>query len=246
MPLKHNAHVIIFIVAALIAFGCVRDPGFPIEPVIKFNSIRFIPNSTIKVAIDFTDGDGDLGLNPTTDTFPPYNRVLERRFLNDSVFYLENTNPNTANIFIKFFLLNTQGEFVTCENDPQCSTRFLQEPVDAFVIRTATQVQIRVTTVGGIVVRDTLRNNVQNVVRKPGITRVRTFAEILDNDWNRTFPPLFDKKPGSPLSGTIFYDLNTASWLNIFNNRVIKLRLFIKDRALNTSNTIETDTLRIR
>ncbi|UOQ50977.1 hypothetical protein [Hymenobacter cellulosivorans] len=75
--------------AALVATAglltsCLEAPDYPIEPRIDFKELRvvryspgggFIPTDTIKVTVDFTDGDGDLGLSTETggDINAPYN-----------------------------------------------------------------------------------------------------------------------------------------------------------------------------
>lgn len=69
-----------------IASGCYEKPAFPLEPVIQFNFIlskpiidslsNFYLGDSILIAIDYTDGDGDLGLAPR-DTLPPYQLYLD-------------------------------------------------------------------------------------------------------------------------------------------------------------------------
>lgn len=58
----------------LLAFSCTKPPDYPDEPVIEFLSLSrsTIPqgtnlNDTIWITIGFTDGDGDIGLEETTD-----------------------------------------------------------------------------------------------------------------------------------------------------------------------------------
>ncbi|SRR5258705_3348306 len=83
-------------VAAMLVFaGCKKADEYPIEPVITFKSL-----STIKDAngydnegvleIEFTDGDGDLGLSPS-DTISPFTgeygnnvHAIFYRFINGS------------------------------------------------------------------------------------------------------------------------------------------------------------------
>lgn len=56
------------VVLGFIAFGCVKPPDYPIEPVIEFMNIdkNFMSqglqdNDFVLATITFTDGDGDLG-----------------------------------------------------------------------------------------------------------------------------------------------------------------------------------------
>lgn len=48
-----------------------------------------------------------------------------------------------------------------------------------------------------------------------------------------------------PLEGTIRYAMSSSSFLQIFSVKTIKLRIRIRDRALNTSNVIETPPFRL-
>lgn len=59
--------------------------------------------------------------------------------------------------------------------------------------------------------------------------------------FNSRFPVLFENDSyGSPLEGTLRYDMQSTGFLAVFSVKTLKLRVFIKDRALNHSNTIET------
>jgi hypothetical protein len=62
--------------------GCISAPDYPEEPSIEFNSLTkaYVPPSsgalavdTLKFAIDFKDGDGDLGLSDEDIKQAPYN-----------------------------------------------------------------------------------------------------------------------------------------------------------------------------
>lgn len=58
------------------------------------------------------------------------------------------------------------------------------------------------------------------------------------DDFSERFPRLSDKN--GPLEGDITYALTSRGIRAIFQNRTIKLRITIKDRALNVSNTVES------
>lgn len=60
----------------LVIFGCKKIEEYPIEPKITFHSFEKIGNGTAidnygLLTIDFTDGDGDVGLNET-DIYAPF------------------------------------------------------------------------------------------------------------------------------------------------------------------------------
>jgi hypothetical protein len=59
--------------------SCVNEPDFNKVPSISFNSIsqKFLANESadsVRVVLDFKDGNGDLGLN-VTENEPPYNEI---------------------------------------------------------------------------------------------------------------------------------------------------------------------------
>ncbi|MDQ2795452.1 MAG: hypothetical protein M3Y12_15805 [Bacteroidota bacterium] len=63
--------------------SCLKAPDFPVEPSITFNSLTHTyvpppvpgatPGDTLRFAIDFQDGDGDLGLDDADAKVAPYN-----------------------------------------------------------------------------------------------------------------------------------------------------------------------------
>lgn len=63
--------------------SCLKAPDFPVIPSITFNSLKKIyaapstpgatPADTLVFAVDFKDGDGDLGLDADDAKVPPYN-----------------------------------------------------------------------------------------------------------------------------------------------------------------------------
>lgn len=58
---------------AFILYGCPEPPSYPVEPVIEFKDF-YVDASDPNVgylSINFTDGDGDIGLTET-QTDPPY------------------------------------------------------------------------------------------------------------------------------------------------------------------------------
>ncbi len=60
----------------LVLGACLPNNNFPDEPVVEFKEFVKIPDAngvdqTGKLILEFTDGDGDVGLGQG-DTFPPY------------------------------------------------------------------------------------------------------------------------------------------------------------------------------
>jgi hypothetical protein len=67
---------IFFISSAVLLFtsSCQKKVTYPLEPVILFNSFQVYNDSAI-LSIDFTDGDGDIGLT-SSDVSKPYDSNL--------------------------------------------------------------------------------------------------------------------------------------------------------------------------
>jgi hypothetical protein len=67
----------IIIISFVFITACTKHETYSVIPEIEYKSFDKIPTSTgidnkAYLTISFTDGDGDIGLNPE-DTFPPYN-----------------------------------------------------------------------------------------------------------------------------------------------------------------------------
>lgn len=72
---------------SLAAFsGCVKEETFPVQPVITFKEATILSSDSLRLAVTFTDGDGDIGL-AQGDTFSPYLRGT-RYYTNLWVTYL--------------------------------------------------------------------------------------------------------------------------------------------------------------
>lgn len=64
-------------------------------------------------------------------------------------------------------------------------------------------------------------------------------------DFNGRFPNVTEKA-GSPVEGEIRYAMTNSSFLAVFGNAPIKLKIRIRDRALNSSKEIETPQFDLR
>ena len=79
MKISAKIGLILIGVIANLLFSCRRFEDYPIEPVITFDNFTLLLNPQTGttergvLSIGYTDGDGDLGLNPG-DTLSPFNR----------------------------------------------------------------------------------------------------------------------------------------------------------------------------
>lgn len=76
--------------------ACLKTEKFPDEPVIELKSFDPLPDGSANLTIQFTDGDGDIGLNPG-DTFPPFD-INSTYYYNLFVNYFEQQNGEWVQI----------------------------------------------------------------------------------------------------------------------------------------------------
>ena len=84
---------------------CQRPPELSVVPKISFNKFQYLEGGvnvdTIRLTINFEDGNGDLGLKQT-DTTAPFNEFLSGQI----------PNPNYYNILVDYFEQNLNtGKF---------------------------------------------------------------------------------------------------------------------------------------
>jgi hypothetical protein len=222
-----------FALFAIILTGvssCFNPPDFPVEPQIEFETIQYkeygsgfdTEYDSLILTISFKDGDGDLGLDPSENA-PPYNNKFYYLIGTEYITYeTKRTNPNydTLPDFVKPY--NCINWEVYKENNVVVDTLYFQLNPDYNNI------------------------TVEFLVKNPD----GTFTEF---DWREAFnypncgisfdgrfPILFKDKPGAPLEGKIRYGMGSIGFKILFSTKTLKLRVQIKDRALNRSNFIET------
>ncbi|NQX90845.1 MAG: hypothetical protein HRT74_01655 [Flavobacteriales bacterium] len=98
---QRNALVVLFFGFAIAMVSCLPDSSFPPEPKISFKSFTVSDGDAV-LSIDFTDGDGDIGLNQGDTT--GINCPDTCRF-----YY---------NLFCEYYELQN-GEWVHIELDPE-------------------------------------------------------------------------------------------------------------------------------
>ena len=211
--------------------ACFNPPEFSTEPKIEFESIVYKEAGTgldsnadsLILTLSFKDGDGDLGLDGSEDT-PPYNN--------------------------KFYFVFPDGKFITY------ATKRTVAGYDTLpdFVKPYNCINWEVYKENNIV-KDTLyfqlNPNYNNITVEFLVKNSDgTFTEF---EWREAFnypncgisfdgrfPILYKEKPGAPLEGTIRYGMGSIGFKILFSIKTLKLRIQIKDRALNKSNIIET------
>lgn len=93
-----------------LASGCGKDNDYPLEPVLSFKEFRYVEDPSGEISkgilvLEFTDGDGDIGLGQE-DTVPPfhyggeyyYNFIIDL-FIKDDGEYKPVVFPDTTFTF---------------------------------------------------------------------------------------------------------------------------------------------------
>jgi hypothetical protein len=221
----------LFVIILIGVSACFNPPEFPIQPQIEFESVQYKEYGTgfdseldsIILLIKFKDGDGDLGLDPS-ETSPPFNNKFYFIANGDFITYeTKRTNPDydTLPAFVQPY--NCINWEVYKEDNVVKDTLYFQLNPDYYNIT----VEYLVKNANG------------------------TFTEF---DWREAFnypncggtfdgrfPILFKDKPGAPLEGTIRYGMGSTGFKVLFSTKTLKLRIQIKDRALNRSNIVESN-----
>ncbi|HHP7240885.1 MAG TPA: hypothetical protein ACFCUD_04395 [Cyclobacteriaceae bacterium] len=272
--------------------GCYSPDEFPLIPSISFESLSFSEldngTDTLKLAFDFEDGDGDLGLLGD-ETDPPYH---EANYIVDSDNKLVTFNDEFSPPFIlvepegDLFFINTgtgqtvgpftsiptnpvQRPFSDVDNRPSNFT-CINYRVDSILIDDLRKVDSRhniadtlnIIIPGGeqrnyYVVADTFYiqenanfNNIQVTfeVKSGDIFEELDFRTLFGTDgcgpsFDGRFPIFDDDNVGSALSGTIRYNMLSRGFVSALREDTFRIRVQIRDRALNNSNEIVSDAV---
>jgi hypothetical protein len=252
MRLNHaKYYTLAAIVLAFSLLGCRRPPDLPDTPSISFNDISFevstimvgpvaIETTTLKLTFNVSDGDGDIGLDGA-ESGRPFNEFD--------------------------FVLDTDGSIVEFGQRPAdppftCLNYIIEAPQGVPEDATFDYNDDGDTGDTILVAFNENRFNifVDFLVRQPDGTfeeeDIRTWPPGSDNEQTfcntETFdgripclssedePCDFVRSTNRPIEGTITYDMISSGFLPVFRAEPIKLRFYIKDRALNQSNIVET------
>lgn len=243
-------HLLLIFITMLSACEDPRD--LPIEPSISFNRVEFREKSptsafeSLIVYFDFKDGDGDLGLT-SDQTSAPYHPVNYFYDAQGKLLSIRSrSNPAHSD-------LPPYEAPYNCTNytDPNQTIYFPAAVLDnTFNI-------VDTKEINGII-----HHGVRDIIyfeRNPDHFNI-TVEFLVENsdgkfsvfDWRSAFcnqsfdgrfPPLNDGSHA--VEGTLRYEMTSLGFKNLFGNKVIKLSIKIKDRALHESNVMETPEFKL-
>lgn len=225
---------------------CTRCNGkdeveFPDEPYIEFRGFKFVDvegvanPDTLKFSIYFRDGDFDLGLKGT-EQGPPYN--LYNYYLKDGT-----VAPSFQLDQVKSMIIFSDKKTINPDTLPSfdypfnCTNWEIVRDDNYMVLDTV----YRTINPGGLNFMFDFYLSEGNGPFEKMITCTRGF--------NGRFEKPFQNKPGSPFQfrkisdreGILIFSIASSSIKSYFKGKNIKSKIKIKDRALNSSNEVETD-----
>ena len=111
----------LFLLAGAGLSSCLNPPDYAVTPAISFKEIivtktptvgNQVAINTLQFAVDFQDGDGDLGLSQVDVKLPPYNQPPQPPVP------VRNHTTNENNYFLQPYLKNANGQFVLFTTPP--------------------------------------------------------------------------------------------------------------------------------
>lgn len=230
-----------FLVTSLVLYSCVEDNNVSTIPSISYENLIFKKSNnsfnqdSLIITINFIDGDGNLGLSNNENNYPyhPYNAIIDQDFnwvtigstdVNpplyvyepNGVYYLYNNDDNRPTFNCDNYIIDT------INSTTQLDTFYIQKNENN----------------KNIFIEFYKKDNNEFIL----IDWKRIFDEEYGCgiDFNSRFPSLNISNSNQLLSGKLRYSMVSYGFDMILKNDIFKLKIFIKDRELNTSNVIET------
>jgi hypothetical protein len=218
----------------LLGVSCFDPPAYPVVPEIEFAGIIFrdLPDpeqDSLILSLRFRDGDGDLGIDAANETGPPYNDKFYFRFANGEFlnYFMKRTRTGLP--------YDTLPDFVKPFN---CTNWEVRE--NPFTRRLDTlYIQLNPNHYN-ISVEFQIKNN-DGSFTPFDFTQVLTYPKCEVQGFNGRFPILFKSNNlQAPLEGTLNYAMTSVAFNVFFSIRTLRLKVFIRDRALHKSNEVIT------
>ena len=228
-------------ILTFIIIGCDNNNDISEVPFISHENISFkksqdnIIQDSLILTINFTDGDGDLGLSNEEIYYPyhPYNAIIDENLNWITIGSKEITPPlyvYEPNGLLSLYSNEDNRPSFNCENYI-IDTISSSTELDTFYIQK----------------NENNKNIYVEFYKKVGNDfELIDWKKIFDEeygcgiDFNSRFPPLNIGNSSQLLNGKLRYGMVSYGFDMVLKNDIFKLKVYIKDRALNQSNIIET------
>lgn len=219
--------------------GCFTAPVYPVTPQISLIDLKFGKGTkalfdSIKLVINFKDGDGDLGLtsdDTLTDVYATkYYYLFQNKLLN---YRAKLANPN----------LTVNGKKLPDFVDPyNCSNWEIRRKTINGVLTNVDTVYFELNdNTYNIFVDYYIDDGTNNFTKFDPITYFK-YPNCSSLSFNGRFPVLSsDLGKKLPLDGILTYFMKSSSFDVIIGAKRFYLEIAIQDRALNKSNKLTTD-----
>ena len=218
--------------ASVIVSSCYEVPKFSKVPKIGFESIEFVKIGTntdpdsLNIYLSFEDGDGDLGLdNSFTDKpFQEGNYFVDSN--GDLITYAYTRFPGFEDLpayeipyscinwkIVKELNGQTINDTLYYEPNPNYNNMFID-----FLVKDKN------TPNADFQLFDWVKDPIPGQCSEPIILRF----------------PILNDKGENPISGSLKYTYRGLRLPDVFGDKIMKLNIYIQDRALNKSNIVET------
>lgn len=230
-----------FLITSLILYSCIEDNNVSTVPSISFENLIFkksinsFNQDSLILTINFVDGDGNLGLSNNENNYPyhPYNAIIDRDF-NWVTIGSTDVNP-------PLYVYEPNGVYYLHNNEDNRPTF----NCDNYIIDTVNST----TQLDTFYIKKNENNKnifIEFYKKENDEFKLIDWKRIFDEeygcgiDFNSRFPPLNISNSNQLLSGKLRYGMVSYGFDMILKNDIFKLKIYIKDRELNTSNIIET------
>ncbi|MDH5610600.1 MAG: hypothetical protein OEY56_14065 [Cyclobacteriaceae bacterium] len=253
---------ILSIASLLLLGGCFELPEFPVTPEISFHSVRFVETDafgpdTLVLSFNFTDGDGDIGLD-ADEIYPPYHRfnyivdsTVEFVYNRDyDLYFVKDTTGN----FVQYNREGTAAPYYSISEYGSLVGTYSEGPIDlpAYNCKNYIEVpdvdgnDIGADTQDTILIEPNIFQN--NIVlafyrKRNGQMEDITYlfsADPCQDSFNSRIPIFDENNIGRPLKGVIHYAIQSYGFKSVFLNDSIFIDFYIYDRALHQSNVVRS------
>lgn len=225
-----------------VLLSCERPPELPHEPKIAFHSVQFYESSslqisdTLKITISFEDGDGDLGLSQSYSDAPYHEYTYFNR--KDPTQKITNLNAYEGELLQ---LGDTPGGYDTLPPYNAFNQPGGEDCINYRIVRYEEDSVAKEDTVY-IQINKYNKNFVLDfLILRDGEYQLFDFLKESCIPTDGRFQILNTSENSRPLEGELTYNFRINRLKRYLADDTIKLRVQIRDRALQNSNVVESE-----